>query len=123
MVWQKFRDIAPLQTALRETEEELGIKPASIKIVGRLEQVQTFTNLIIFPFVGLMDWPVPLTLSKEEVSKVLLIPLKWLMEPEHSIEKEYNGHKNVVFFQPYEGEVLWGITASMTKKFISMLEK
>jgi hypothetical protein len=46
-----------------------------------------------------------------------------LMEPEHSIEKEYNGHQNVVFFQPYEGEVLWGITASMTKRFISMLEK
>ncbi len=119
----EVQDIDPCRTALRETEEELGIPAASIKLVGRLEQVQTFTNLIIYPFVGIVDWPVPLILSTEEVSKIILIPLHWLMEPEHSIEKEYNGHQNVVFFQPYEGEVLWGITASMTKKFISMLEK
>jgi len=115
-------DRNPSATALRETEEELGIKQTSIELLGRLDPIQTFTNILIYPLVGFLEWPLTLQLSRDEVSKVILIPLEWLANPSNSSRRNYNGHSDVIFFQPYEGEVLWGITATMTKKLIAMLD-
>jgi 8-oxo-dGTP pyrophosphatase MutT (NUDIX family) len=115
-------DRTPLDTALRETEEELGVLRSEIRLLGRLDDFYTLDHMLIFPFVGIINWPQTFNLSKDEVSKIILIPLDWLNDPDHSVEKDYNGHPDVVFYQVFEGEILWGITARMTKMFLKMLE-
>ena len=51
----------PVSTALRETQEEIGIDPEKVNILGRLRDFITVTNYIVSPFVGLIPWPYPLT--------------------------------------------------------------
>ena len=109
------------ETAIRETEEELGISRNSIQTLGSMESFTAVSGIEISPYVGIIFWPQRLSLSVNEVSKVILMPISWLADPENYEEKEYNGYPDVVFYQPFQGEVLWGITAQLTKTFLEKL--
>ncbi|MBI9047791.1 MAG: CoA pyrophosphatase [Anaerolineaceae bacterium] len=110
------------ETALRETEEELGVSRNSILVVGSMDEFLAVSGVTIMPFVGIMEWPQKLNLSVAEVSRVILIPVDWLSDPTHHREGEYHGYKDVVFYNEYEGDLLWGITARLTKTFINQLQ-
>lgn len=110
-----------MATALRETEEELGVDSSTIQLLGRMQNFVTIHKMVIHPFVGILAWPQKVNFSKDEVSKVFSIPVQWLMNPENYVEREYNGHPDVVFYDPYDGEILWGITARITKDFLDMV--
>lgn len=116
-----------LNTALRETAEELGIKPEDIEILGQSFSITTVTNYKISPFVGILPWPYPLKLSEVEVKKSFLIPLDWLNDPDHRQVKTWQSRSYpevdlpTIFFQEYEGEVLWGATAQIVVDFLEIL--
>ncbi len=110
-------DPNPEATALRETFEEIGIPPEKIHPIGRMVPMITITHFCITPVVGIIPWPVSLFPSPGEVSRVFTIPLHWLAQPQnHQIKTTtLEGHAyQVVYFSPFDGETLWGITARIT---------
>ena len=125
-------DTTPEMTALREAHEEIGLDPTKVSILGRMQSLQTITNYIVTPIVGVIPWPVSLQIEETEVSRVFSIPLMWLADPNHheirshTIPNPFNTilHKEsypVIFFQPYQDELLWGVSAEITVRLIEIL--
>ena len=118
-------DISLADTALREAQEEVGLNPANVRILGSLPDFYTISNYLITPFVGVIDWPFKILPSLEEVSRVFTIPLVWLAAPIHYEERPYirpeSVYENVIFYQPYDGEILWGATARIMLTFLEIL--
>lgn len=117
-----------LDTALRETAEEIGANPDDIEILGQSCSITTITNYRISPFVGILPWPYPLQLSPTEVQKAFLIPLAWLIDPAHRQLKTWQSRSHpgldlaVTFFEEFEGEMLWGATAQIVVDFLDIVQ-
>jgi 8-oxo-dGTP pyrophosphatase MutT (NUDIX family) len=120
-------DASSVQTALREMQEEIGINPADVRILGTLRRVITITNYEVTPVIGVIPWPYPLRLQTSEVSRAFTIPLEWLADPAHHEERRRGlPHPlpavNVIYFQPYDGEVLWGASARFMLSLLELLK-
>jgi len=114
-------------TALRETWEEIGLPPEDVRILGYMNDFPTISGYMVTPVVGVVPWPFLYTLSLDEVSRVFTIPLSWLADPANYEERDYiqpEGavHRLVIYYHPYQGEILWGITGRMTVKFLELLK-
>ncbi len=119
-------DASPVATALRETSEEVGISPADVQVIGQMGQMLTITDFLITPVVGVIPWPYKITLQQNEVVRAFSIPLAWLSEPRNHQIRMHNLMGNevpVIFFEHYDGELLWGITAQITIKLIQALSQ
>jgi 8-oxo-dGTP pyrophosphatase MutT (NUDIX family) len=120
-------DNSLLETALRETQEEIGIERHEIQVIGRLDPLKTYREGLIYPFIGIINSLSNLKRSELEVEKIFYIPLKWLCEPSHSKLKDFAGNdgsiRKVWFFDDYQGELLWGISAQLTHYFIEIIKK
>jgi 8-oxo-dGTP pyrophosphatase MutT (NUDIX family) len=114
-----------VQTALRETYEEIGIPTECVQILGQMMPMPTVTGFIITPVVGVVCWPYELHPAEIEVERVFHVPLAWLADPANWEERLYtrsNGTSEmVVYYQPYDGELIWGATARITLDFIKIL--
>lgn len=112
-------------TALRETEEELGIRPQDVQILGRLNEFIAISNYRVTPFVGTLPWPYPIIQAEKEVARWFTIPLGWLADPRNrTIERRTLpnglGEVGVIFFQEYDGETLWGLSARILTEFLDV---
>jgi len=115
------------ETALRETYEEIGVRREDINIFGSMPPVQTVTGYYIVPYVGIISWPYEVIIQEREVESIFLIPFNWLINEENRSEKEYmdikhNIRRDVLFYQEYDGHVLWGITAMLTVSLLELLK-
>ena len=112
-------DSGPEETALREAEEEIGLRRSDVRILGRLGEMLTVTNFFITPFVGVFPWPYAFTVHTKEVERVFTLPLAWLANRENWQEfvRQETGLSVITYF-PYDGELLWGVTARITVEFI-----
>ena len=114
-----------LATALREAEEEIGLNPSDVTVLGQLNQHHSISRFSITPVVGHIPWPYKFELDDKEVARVFTIPLNWLMDPDNRrIEKRRLNNSEaipVVYFDQYDGEVLWGASARMTLSLIALL--
>lgn len=115
-----------VQTALRETQEELGIDSSAIRVLGQLLQMPTVTHYAVTPVVGLLQWPVALSISTAEVKRAFAIPLDWLMDEKNWKEElfETPDHRRIptIMYDLYDGERLWGFTAKVTQIFCSLIK-
>jgi 8-oxo-dGTP pyrophosphatase MutT (NUDIX family) len=108
-------DSSLLQTALRETEEEIGLKATDVKILGEFDDNLTLTSdYIISPFVALMPYPYPLKVDGREIKEIFSVPLSFLMD-EANFERGSGAYK-------YEGHVIWGATAKILRQFVDLLK-
>ncbi|MCL4562662.1 MAG: CoA pyrophosphatase [Chloroflexi bacterium] len=119
-------DLSLAATALREAHEEIGLKPEDVNVLGYLPDIQTHTRYAITPVVAAIPWPYTFILSPDEVTRVFTIPLNYLAEPANHEERLYSppGRREkrpVVFFRPFDGEILWGISASITLQLLKTL--
>lgn len=120
-------DAGPEQAALREAQEEIGVSPEDVRILGRLDPLLTVTQFRVEPVVGVLPWPYALRLNKTEVVLSFGVPLDWLADPENL---EQRGHLPLVegppvpvyYFQPYQGQVIWGATARITLNLLELLD-
>jgi len=119
-------DLDPQSAALRETEEEIGVKKADIEILGELKSRNTSTGFYIYPFVGFIHCLDDLRLNKVEVDRILYIPIMWLQIPKNSYTEFYYGHnkigQTVISFLKYDGEKVWGVTASLVAQFLEIIK-
>jgi len=111
-------------TALREAQEEIGIDPDHVTVLGELNHHYSITHFKITPVVGHLQWPYSFTPDRSEVARVFSIPLAWLADPSnHRVEqRQFNGKAApVVYFDEFDGELLWGATARMTLSLVDMI--
>jgi len=115
-------ETTPEQTALREAEEEIGIDPKDVKILGRLANLITITYFRITPVVGVVRWPNVFKVGEHEVARLFTIPLGWLANPSNRWQFERSDlRRSLIAYHPYDGELLWGATARMTVDFLNVL--
>jgi 8-oxo-dGTP pyrophosphatase MutT (NUDIX family) len=119
-------DTSPENTALREAWEEIGLHPDDVHILGRLGLYRTITNYLVTPVVGVISWPYALQLEIREVSRAFTIPLEWLVDPSHHEERlrplpKPNPPVKVIYFDKFDGELLWGASARLTLALIRAL--
>jgi len=120
------KDSTPEETALREAFEEIGLRREDVHILGRLWDFLTVTNYRVSPVVGAIPWPYQLKLDTKEVTRVFTIPLGWLADPSnHEIRQRVLPPPfeplPVIFFHPFDGEVLWGASARITLALVNIL--
>lgn len=116
-------ETAPEQTALREAEEEIGIIPADVKVLGRLGRMVTVSNFQVSPIVGVIPWPYAFRMAGVEVARIFTIPLLWLANRNNYWEFPLReSDRSLIAYHPYDGELLWGATARMTVNFLKTLE-
>ncbi|HKX13007.1 MAG TPA: CoA pyrophosphatase, partial [bacterium] len=98
------------QTALRETEEELGIAPSEVEVLGELGQLVTPTGYHITPYVGLIPHPYAYRLNPTEIAGIIEVPLEHLLEPQNlRLERGefFNSLTEMPYFQ-FKQHVIWG---------------
>ncbi len=114
-----------IETALRETCEEIGIGRTKIQILGSIDPVPTISNFCVLPVIGIIDWPAEVTVNHGEVEKIILIPVDWLKQNENWYQQEYfyaeGKSRTVIHYKDYFGDHLWGITAALTQKAIQLI--
>jgi 8-oxo-dGTP pyrophosphatase MutT (NUDIX family) len=112
-------DAGPVATALREAHEEVGIEPGSVEVLGYLPPIHTVEfSLLVVPVVGRLPGEPLLHPSRREVDRVLVPPLAELAD-EAGWRYELWGGRRVWFYE-LEGEILWGATASMTRRLVGL---
>ena len=103
------------ETALRETEEEVGLNRSCIQVLGRLDQYRVRTGFEITPVVGLVTPPFKISPDEYEVAKVFEVPLSYLMEPMNykRESRKFEGKTRCFYAINYNGYYIWGATAGM----------
>jgi 8-oxo-dGTP pyrophosphatase MutT (NUDIX family) len=108
-------DASPEATALREAEEEIGLDPRRVEVLGKLSDYHTRTDYRVTPVVGLVATGFELRLDAREVEEVFEVPLSFLLDPAHHERhwREFQGRRVHYFAIPYRDYYIWGATASM----------
>jgi len=113
------------QTALRETEEEIGIAREAITLWGRLSDSCTLASRYwITPFVGKILYPSTFHPNRQEVERLLIIPFTHLLDQTHfSVERySWKGGEYTTLIFRYRQDVIWGLTARLLHNLISLLQ-
>ena len=112
-----------LDTALRETFEEMGISREKIQVLGRIDDMQTKTGYMIRPFVGVIDYPYNYKLSSQEVEEVLELPVDGLFSSECQRDEIHMIGKKQVKAPVYvhEGNVVFGATARILRNLADII--
>jgi 8-oxo-dGTP pyrophosphatase MutT (NUDIX family) len=116
-------DASPLAAALRESEEEVGLRASDVDILGQMDEVPTITGFRITPFVGLVNGPYAFR-TNHEVEELLLVPLSVLREPDvvSVEEREVSpGQRIPIYHYRYGKRDIWGITGRLVKELIELL--
>ena len=108
---------APVETALREAHEEIGLDPAFVDPVGLSDRYETITGYAVTPVVALVRPGFTLTPSPAEVAEVFETPFAFLMDPgnHHREFYERDGQKRWFYAMPWQGKYIWGATAGMLR--------
>jgi 8-oxo-dGTP pyrophosphatase MutT (NUDIX family) len=110
-------------TALRETEEEIGLRPSAVEVLGRLPDYRTRTGYRVTPVVGLLTPPVAFTPDPNEVAEIFEVPLAFLLDERNRQRRtrEFQGQQVGYYVFEYGEKVIWGATAGMLVNLHKML--
>lgn len=117
-------DRSLLDTALRESSEEIGLDPSTVEVLGALDDTPTVaSNYVITPYVGFLSAPPALELSREEVDRVIELPLEALLnhrKPAHERMEEAGVIREVPGYR-CSGHFIWGATARLVTQFLDVV--
>ncbi|RMF11240.1 MAG: CoA pyrophosphatase [Alphaproteobacteria bacterium] len=104
-----------IATALRETEEEVGLDPSHVEVVGTLDEYHTGTGFAITPVVGFVRPGFTVRPDPFEVAEVFEVPFDFLMDPANHKRHRltWKGREREYYAVPWEGYYIWGATAGM----------
>jgi len=108
-------DADAVAAALREAEEEIGLDPARVEILGELEPYDTVTGFRIHPIVGWIEPPVELAADPFEVADVFEVPLRWALDTANHRRDSHvrEGKARHFYVLPFEERYIWGATAGI----------
>lgn len=116
-------DADPVATALRESEEEIGLHRRHVDVLGALPDYYTGTGYRVTPVVGLVLPPFELTADPSEVAEIFEVPLQFLMDGRHHqrLSVQLPGGARTFYAMPYERFYIWGATAGMLRNLFHFL--
>ena len=116
-------DESAIATALRETEEEVGLARAHVEVLGCLPDYLTGTGYQVTPVVGLVTPPFALRADPSEVAEIFEVPLAFLMDGvnHQRLSVELPGGRRSFYAMPYERFYIWGATAGMLRNLFHLL--
>ena len=117
-------DADVLDTALRETWEEIGVPQEAVEVLGALDDFRTITDFVVTPFVGVIPHPFDYVPNSGEVAAVVEVPLSFLLDPANLRveQREVWGQIIDVLFWDYGPYTIWGATARMLKNLLDLLQ-
>ena len=110
-------------TALRESWEEIGLKPELCQPLAQLQAQHTISGFALTPFIGLIAGQPHFTLNPAEVEEVFQVPLDYLLDLRHHhvFALRRQGHHHEVVFIRWQGLWIWGITATVIHQFAQQI--
>jgi 8-oxo-dGTP pyrophosphatase MutT (NUDIX family) len=106
-----------VETALRETHEEVGLLPNKVQIVGNLPLYRTVSRYEVIPYIGFISAPTNLALDKNEVESTFEVPLTFLMDQRnhliHWVKRK--NRQSPIYFIPWKQHNIWGATAAFVR--------
>jgi len=117
-------DGTPAATALRETEEEIGLARTHVEVLGSLSEYTTVTAYRVTPVVGLVSAPFVIQPDSFEVAEVFEVPLEFLLDPANHQRNTVlqQGWQREYYAVPYRDYYIWGATAGMLMNFYNFLK-
>ena len=115
------------QTALRETEEEIGVPSHAIKLVGPATSLFIPpSNFLVHPFIGYTDSLPEFTISESEVKRVIVPSLSVFLDERNTMNGKFSSARGYEVTSPYykiDDVLIWGATAMMLSEIVSLLRK
>lgn len=134
-----------IETAIRETQEELGLKREQIEVLAHLDTLITPYNMVIRPFIAEILKYEKMKPNADEVKEVFTVPLSFFLEnppeeyyidikakinpekefPTHLVSPDYNWRvgRDLVLFFHYEDRVIWGLTAKIIENLVQIIKE
>lgn len=117
------RDSGPLEAALRESWEEIGVEPADVRVIGRLDQVTAASDYLVTPFVGVIPHPYNFRLNTDEAAALFSVPLRALaaegclkVEPRRFPPER----RDPIYHFYYQEWDIWGATARIILQLLDV---
>ena len=109
--------------AIREAQEEVGIPPQHVELIGRLDDLVTNSGFLVAPFVGLITEPVAFVLQASEVVEIFEVPVDALLDPALPEVRyvSFRDRRYPAYFYPYGPNEIWGLTGTMLKAFMDLV--
>jgi len=116
-------DPSPAMAALREAEEEIGLKPERVELIGTLDEYRTVTNYCVTPVVGLIGDTGTLQRDENEVEAIFDVPLSHFLNPDNfeRHDRIVDGRTRSFYAVPYQKRFIWGATAAMLKNLATII--
>ena len=120
-----LEDRDSLETALRETEEEMGIQRGDVTVLGQLDEVATRSRFLVQVFAGTIDYPYKFKPSAVEIAEVLEVPISALKDPANLRVETHleNGTSVTSYAYAYNQHLIYGATAKILQQFLELLEE
>ncbi|MBM3155316.1 MAG: CoA pyrophosphatase [Chloroflexi bacterium] len=116
-------DASLLDTALRESCEEIGLQAEDVEILGELDDAPTSTsNFVISPFVGFIPYPYDFRISRGEIDEIFDVPVSALLRDTNLKQEHHDIGGQIFTTYTYEcgGRVIWGATAGILHQFLEI---
>lgn len=113
------------ETAVRETEEEIGVARKGVRILGALPRLVTITDFEVSPFVGAIPYPVAFVPRPGEVESIIEVPLSYLLDPMVVEERavKWKGKDVMTLVYHYRGHAIWGATARILTDLLTVMRE
>jgi mutator protein MutT len=111
------------QAAVREAQEEVGIRPGDVELIGRLDDLVTNSGYLVAPFAGLIHEPVQYVIQEAEVVEVFEVPIDALLDPSKP-DVRYVAFRNrqyPAYYYVHDQYEIWGLTGRMLKSFLDLV--
>ena len=111
-----------VDTALRESEEEIGLAARAVELLGELDDISTSSSYIIAPFVAAIPWPYQFKIDPREVNKIIEVPISALLNSDslHQETVMADGQPVTTLAYNYSGDIIWGATAKILNQFLGI---
>lgn len=111
-----------LETALRESSEEVGIAPADVEVLGSLDDFYSVYDYCVTPFVGLIPADYRFTANPAEIERIIEVPVEHLLKPEifRTEDWTWKGRSHPVPFFTWRDDEIWGLTAAILRQFLDI---
>jgi len=110
------------EAAIREAEEEVGIRAAGVELIGRLDDLITNSGYLVAPFVGVIQKPEQYEMQEGEVVEVFEVPLDALLDPAQPEVRyvRFQNRRYPAYYYIHDQYEIWGLTGRMLKGFLDL---
>ena len=109
--------------AVREADEEVGIHPSDVELIGRLDDLVTHSGFLVAPFAGVIHEPVEYVIQESEVVEVFEVPIEALLDVRNPEVRyvPFRRQEYPAYFYRYEDYEIWGLTGRILKAFLDLV--